>query len=327
MMSWVGIVVAGMLNGSFAVPMKTARTWKFEHIWGVFSVLAMTVIPWVAVVLAVPHWEKFLAMIPGRGLAGLIALGLLWGVASLLYGRAVDLLGIALGFSIQLGLSIVIGALIPFAAAQSLSVRTPADAAFLAGVALMVAGVIVCALAGRGAQPTVTGGARFRKGLIIAVLGGIGSPLLNIGIDYGISLLPRTSGGASLGQWVAWAVFLSAATISQAGFCFYRISRSHGSALFRGASSGRDASLVLVMSVVWAVSIFLYGASAASLGRLGTSVGWPVFIGLIVITSNAWGVALGEWKDRSRVDLRRMLAGSAVLIAAAFVIGQARVGW
>jgi hypothetical protein len=48
---------------------------------------------------------------------------------------------------------------------------------------------------------------------------------------------------------------------------------------------------------------------------------------MIVITSNAWGVGLGEWRERSKADLRRMLFGSAVLVVAAFVIGQARAGW
>ncbi len=113
--SWLGIVIAGALNGSFAVPMKTARAWKFEHIWGVFSIFAMVVIPWCAVLIAVPRWNVIFAAIPISGLASLVALGLIWGVASLLYGLAIDLLGIALGFSIQLGLSIVIGALVPFA--------------------------------------------------------------------------------------------------------------------------------------------------------------------------------------------------------------------
>jgi L-rhamnose-H+ transport protein len=326
MMSWLGIAAAGMLNGTFAVPMKTARSWKFNHVWGVFSILAMMVIPWAAVLMAVPGWKLTLTSISRGGLAGLIALGLLWGVASLLYGLAIDLLGIALGFSIQLGLSIVIGALIPFASVRGFVVRTAADVAFLAGVTAMVFGVIVCARAGRGTQAN-TGGNRFRLGIIIAVLGGIGSPLLNIGIGYGISELSGNTQNARLEQWVAWAVFLSAAAVSQATICFYRISAAREWALFRGVNKGYDATLVLGMSVVWATSIFLYGASAASLGQLGTSVGWPVFIGIIVITSNAWGVGLGEWKERSRADLHRMLFGSAVLIAAAFVIGQARTGW
>jgi L-rhamnose-H+ transport protein len=277
--------------------------------------------------LAVPDWRITLDLIPRGGLAGLIALGLLWGVASLLYGLAIDLLGIALGFSIQLGLSIVIGALIPFTSVRGFAVRTTADAVFLAGLAAMVAGVIVCARAGRGTQTAAAEGKKFRSGLIVAIAGGTGAPLLNIGIGYGISLLPRTAQDARLGQWVAWAVFLSAAAVSQAAICFYQISKNRVWALFHGAGKGHDAFLTLGMSIIWAVSIFLYGASAAGLGPLGTSVGWPVFIGMIVITSNAWGVGLGEWKERSRANLRRMLAGSAVLIAAVFVIGQARSGW
>ncbi len=327
MISWLGIIASGALNGTFAVPMKTARGWKFNHIWGVFSLLAMMVIPWAAVLLAVPDWRLTLSSIPSNGLVSLIALGLLWGVASLLYGLALDLLGIALGYSIQLGLSIAIGALIPFASVRGFAVRTVADVVFLVGLAAMVAGVIVCARAGRGGRTTAKDRGKFRLGLIVAIAGGIGSPLLNIGIQYGISLLPRSTENSGLGQWVAWAVFLSAASVSQAAICFYRISAAREWALFRGIGLRYDATLVLGMSIVWAISIFLYGASAASLGKLGTSVGWPVFIGMIVITSNAWGVGLGEWRERSKADLRRMLFGSAVLVVAAFVIGQARAGW
>ena len=67
--------------------------------------------------------------------------------------------------------------------------------------------------------------------------------------------------------------------------------------------------------------------SATSLGSIGTSVGWPVFIGLIVITSNLWGISLGEWKERPRANFYQMIAGSVVLIAAAFIIGWARTSW
>jgi hypothetical protein len=67
--------------------------------------------------------------------------------------------GIALGYSIQLGLSIETCALIPFVIVSGFAVRAAADYAFLAGLAAMVAGVIVCARPGRVAsQPPVTAG-------------------------------------------------------------------------------------------------------------------------------------------------------------------------
>jgi L-rhamnose-H+ transport protein len=332
--SWLGVVAAGVLNGSFAVPMKTARAWKFEHIWGVFSIFAMAVIPWCAVLIAVPRWNVIFAAIPISGLASLVALGLIWGVASLLYGLAIDLLGIALGFSIQLGLSIIIGALVPFAMVRGLAFRTSSDWAFLAGVISMVLGVTLCATAGTvskstgsAGSATASGRVRFRKGLVIAVLGGLGSPLLNLGIQYGTSLLPRFASRESPAQWLAWAIFLSAAAVSQAGWCFYRLAATQQTTLFRRKESGHDALLVAGMGVIWAASIFLYGFSATSLGSIGTSVGWPVFIGLIVITSNAWGVSLGEWTGRPRANFYQMTAGSVVLITAAFIIGWARTNW
>jgi L-rhamnose-H+ transport protein len=66
--------------------------------------------------------------------------------------------------------------------------------------------------------------------------------------------------------------------------------------------------------------------SAAGLGRLGTSFGWPVFIALIILTSNAWGVILGEWKGAGRGAFQRMLLGSAVLVLASFLIGHGQAG-
>jgi L-rhamnose-H+ transport protein len=332
MLNWAGIVLAGLLNGSFAVPIKTARAWKFDHIWMVFSLLAMAVIPWAGVALAVPRWSEILGAVPASGWWWLVGLGLLWGVASLLYGVAVDLLGIALGFAIQLGLSIVLGALLPLVWARALSLRTAQDAFFLGGLALMVVGVVLCAQAGgaKSAAPGATG-ARFRKGLIIAILGGIGAPLLNFGIQHGISLL-RAAGQIpaaarfSVNMYVAWAVFLCAAAVTQSGYCLLRILVTRSGAAFRSPGSGRDAGLVVGMSVVWAASVCFYGMSAAGLGRLGTSFGWPVFIALIILTSNAWGVILGEWKGAGRGAFQRMLLGSAVLVLAAFLIGQGNPG-
>ena len=328
MWNWAGIAAAGLLNGSFAVPLKTARTWKFHHIWSVFSLLAMAVIPCAGVALAVPAWREILASVPRQSWLGLAVLGLVWGAASLLYGVAVDLLGIALGFAIQLGLSIVLGALLPLIWGNALSLKTLDDWLYLAGLACMVLGVILCAQAG-GAKNAAAGasGARFRKGLIIALLGGLGAPLLNFGIQYGISLLREArqipAGPLfSANVYVAWAVFLLGAAVTQAGYCFFRILRDRRLAVFATKGTGKDFLSVVLMSLVWSASVLVYGTSAVGLGQFGVSFGWPIFIGFIVITSNAWGVILGEWRLAPRREFFRMLAGSFVLIAAAFLIGQ-----
>jgi L-rhamnose-H+ transport protein len=332
MLSWAGIVLAGLLNGSFAVPLKTTHVWKFKHIWTLHSLLAMGVIPWIVVVVAVPRWNDLLTHVALRGWMTLVGWGVLFGIASLLYGIAVDLLGIALGFAIQLGLSIVLGALLPMLWAGAFELRSRGDWVFMLGLLLMVAGVVLCAQAG-GSQGKSAGlgGKRFRLGLLIAIIGGVLAPTLNFGIQYGTALLSkgveaRRTPGFPVEIYLAWAVFLSSAAVVQAGYCFGQVVREHSTGVYGAGMFTRDALEVPAMSLIWISSVFVYGRSAFALGPLGNSFGWPVFVALIILTSNAWGVLLGEWKESRWAAFCRMLAGSAVLIFAAFVIGQSKRG-
>lgn len=329
MVNWLGVAAAGLLNGSFAVPIKTARTWKFHHIWTLHSLLAMVALPWAVAIYAVPNPGEILGSVPSRGWLILAALGLLFGVGSLLYGVAVDLLGIALGFAIQLGLSIVLGALELRLMSGPISLHTARDAVYLLGLALMVVGVILCAQAGgaKCAQPGASG-ARFRKGLVIAIVGGILAPSLGLGIEYGTKLLATgESAGASRGGfnnqiYLAWAVFLSVSAMVQAGYCYYRVASARATSVFFSPGAGLDALQVVGMSTLWISSIYVYGRSVFGLGRLGASLGWPIFIAFIILTSNVWGMILGEWKGAGPRAFRRMLVGSAILVLAAFLIGQ-----
>ena len=331
MLSWAGVVLAGLMNGTFAVPLKTARTWKFNHIWTLHSLLAMGIVPWIVAIATVPNWLETVRRIETRGWLILIAWGLLFGIASLLYGVAVDLLGIALGFAIQLGLSIVLGALAPMVWAGAFRLRSTADWLFLAGLGLMVLGVVLCAQAGGKKQSSAEWNpARFRLGLIIALVGGVLAPTLNFGIQYGTDLLGQT--GEVPGTrfpveiYLAWAVFLSAGAVVQAAYCFSRVVHDRSLFIFRQGMLTRDAPQVLVMSLLWISSVFIYGRSAFGLGRLGSSFGWPIFVALIILTSNAWGVLLGEWRKTTSAAFDRMLLGSGVLIVAAFLIGHSRRG-
>ena len=261
------------------------------------------------------------------------------GAASLLYGLAVDLLGVALGISIQLGLSIIVGSLVPLLLANALRLKSVGGLLPLVSANAMRNEVALSGLAcgdgdwgdrlcagrwrrnsaeGRTARP------HFRIGLIIAILAGIGGPLMNVGIQYGKDLLEQVGKTTPEQQWVAWAIFLSAAAVTQSGYCLLRTLKSGNARLFVAPRALADAGLVVVMSVVWAASVYFYATSAAALGKLGTSFGWPIFLGLIVVTSNVWGVLLGEWRDRPRSALYRMAIGSGILVAAVFLIAQTR---
>ena len=68
------------------------------------------------------------------------------------------------------------------------------------------------------------------------------------------------------------------------------------------------------MGALWFSSIVIYGAAAARMADMGPVLGWPLFMSAIILTSNVWGLAVGEWKDASRRSLITMFTGLAGLI-------------
>jgi hypothetical protein len=40
------VLLGGLLNGSFYVPMKRMPLWRWENTWLIYSIFAMIVIPW-----------------------------------------------------------------------------------------------------------------------------------------------------------------------------------------------------------------------------------------------------------------------------------------
>jgi len=74
------------------------------------------------------------------------------------------------------------------------------------------------------------------------------------------------------------------------------------------------------MGIIWISGITVYGISTVYLGTLGPSVGWPIFMACLIISSNIWGLLAGEWRVGGR-SLQTMLAGLAVLVTSVFVTG------
>ena len=142
------LVVAGVMNASFALPMKFTKRWAWENTWAVWSALALVLMPLIATVITVPQLPRVYAQAGTRSVVLVAACGMAWGIAQVLFGLAVDSLGIALAFAIVLGLSAAMGGLIPFLRLHADKVLTPAGLGLIGGVLLVMFGVGICARAG-----------------------------------------------------------------------------------------------------------------------------------------------------------------------------------
>ena len=77
------------------------------------------------------------------------------------------------------------------------------------------------------------------------------------------------------------------------------------------------------MAFMWMASIMFYGMAAANLGKLGPSLGWPIFMGVAIIAGNVWGIITGEWKNTGSKPIMINAAGILLLLVGLGLIGLA----
>ncbi len=129
--------------------MKYARKWAWENTWLAWTVFALVVLPAAAAVVTIPNLLMVYRSVTQEIILEVCGFGAGWGVAQVLFGLAVDMIGITLTFSIVLGTSAALGCLIPMVTLHRESLNSTAGYAVLGSIALVLSGVTLCAIAGR----------------------------------------------------------------------------------------------------------------------------------------------------------------------------------
>ncbi len=322
------LILAGVMNASFTLPMKYARRWAWENTWLAWTIFALLVLPPAVTAATVPHLGSIYHAVDANIIFEVIGFGAGWGVAQVFFGLAVDAIGIALTFSLVLGTSAAVGTLVPLLRLHPERLNTAAGHGVLAGVALVLAGVLVCAVAGRlrekALQMNAGAGRNTTLGLVLAILCGFGASFVNFGLAFGAPLVQsaRQAGASSMNASNAvWLPLMLAGAAPNLLYCFWLLAKNRTAGRFSEGGAGHWA-LAFVMAVCWFGSTLLYGLSTVKLGPWGPILGWPLFMSLIVITASLLGMFTGEWKNSGAAPLRIQWAGVTLLVLAVFILAE-----
>ncbi len=323
-------ILAGVTSGSFALPMKFVRGWAWENIWFAWTTLAVLLCPSALSFFTLPHIGHVYADM-GFGLVLLVAMfGIGWGVAQVLFGLAVDSIGMALPFSIAAGMSAAIGSVVPLLRVNSAEVLSARGVTILTGVFLIGLGLTVCGVAGAKRETTrlargMKSHSRYRLGVALAVGSGMGSAMINFGLVFGAPIITaaRQHGASSL--WASnsvWLPLMLAGAVPNLAYCFYLMRKNRRVRDLVKTRPAVNWLLAATMALFWFGSISIYGIASNKLGSWGTTLGWPLFTSLIVITADVLGIAAGEWKHAAN-PFWIQTAGISVLVLAVFVLSGA----
>jgi L-rhamnose-H+ transport protein len=326
------VLAAGLLQGTFMLPMTLTRRWPWEHGWAMFSLLGMLLFNWALAGFAVPHVIDAYHATPTSDLAILALFGLLWGGGAVLFGLGMAKLGMTVGYPIIMGLIMSLGAIFSLLLKNPAGVVSTPGLLLLAGMAVTIGGIVVCsqAAAAKDAQPraktvpSVSSG--LGAGLVIAVLAGVFSCLPPVGMSHAESLKAAAEAqGASqaMAGNAAWALFFTAGFVLNFGYCLFLMIR-HGTFRALANDFGRNFGLIALMAAMWIGSFYLYGMGAVRMGeKWGAIIGWPLFISLSIVVGNVVGLARGEWRGASPKARARLNLGLVVLLAAMAIFGLA----
>jgi L-rhamnose-H+ transport protein len=323
------VFVGGVLNGSFAAPMKRLSAWRWENTWLVYAFTGLLILPWIIALATVPDLGGVLQQASGAVLAKVALFGFAWGIGGLLFGQGIARVGLALGFAVILGITSSFGGLVPMAILHPDQLGTRQGLALIAGTLVMTLGLVFLAVAGKRRDREQASGAAaersgFGVGLVICILSGVFSSMLTFAFVFGDKLqdLSHQAGASpAMSGNAIWALAVSCGFLPNAAYCLYLLNRNRTWGVFLEKSAGAGYALgAALMGLLWYSGLVVYGMGTAALGALGKIVGWPVFMSVDIIAGMGWGFLGGEWKCASRTALAYCLTGIAILFLAIGVI-------
>jgi L-rhamnose-H+ transport protein len=300
------VLVAGLMSGSCMLPSKFVRTWKWENVWFVFSLVSLVILPWILAVTFVDRLFETYQSLSSDQLAIPMFLGAGWGIAQILFGVSVQRLGLGIAYAIIVGLGAILGTLVPLFLQQKAFAREHALELIVSGVVVMSIGLFLTTWSGQ-IKERAAAGARNRShrsylaAVLLAVLCGLLAPMLNYSFAFGQSI---AKAAVALGNspvhaaYAVWPVGLTGGLVPNVAYSAGLLFRNRTWTLFRSAP--QDFLQSFLMGALWMGAFALYGMSATLLGALGTSVGWGLLQIFMIMTATLAGVFTGEWKDAPR---------------------------
>lgn len=329
------IAIGALASGSFYLPLKYVRNWKWETGWIIQGLFAWVLVPWIVTLVTVPNLGHILTGVPAKSIFLPILFGAGWGIGGLTWGLSNRYLGIGLGTALPLGFTAALSTLLTPAFQGKFGAFVASDkfSLVLAGVIIALVGIAIAGYAGQRKEKELQANAdgqlpekNFRKGLSVALIAGIMSACFAFGEASGKALvdLAESFNPGSLWNYnPVYAVLLIGGFLFNFVYCMILSlqNNSFGDYTSRQAPLRWNYFFAALAGTVWFTQFIFKGMGTTRLGEFAT-VSWGVFFSLVVVFSNLVGLITGEWKGVSRKTIGILFAGLAVLIFAAILIGM-----
>jgi L-rhamnose-H+ transport protein len=346
--------IGGFASGSFYIPYKKVKGWAWETYWLVGGLFSWLIVPPLAAWLTIPGFGEIIKNTDAATIGWTYLMGVLWGIGGFTYGLGVRYLGVALGSSIILGISMVLGSLLPpifydlFPSSGKEGISLIAGSSWgqtvLLGLAICVVGIVISGRAGTLKERELNKAAtdphggllekteyKFGLGILVSIISGILSACFNFGIEAGKPMADVANavwkaahpneGNFLYANNVTYIIVLWGGLTSNLIGCLILAAKNKTFGDYTKKSAPRLANLIFcaLAGTTWFLQFFFYGMGESKMGNGASS--WILHMAFIILVANAWGLVLKEWKGVTRKTYITLVVGIAVIIGSVILVG------
>ncbi|MFT3870711.1 MAG: L-rhamnose/proton symporter RhaT [Nibricoccus sp.] len=318
-------------------PQKYIKRWSWEVFWMVQAAFCWFLWPIVGAWLTIPDLGAVLAEAPKDRMLWSFLMGVAYGVGGTAFNVAIRYIGFSLTYSIAVGLSSVLGTLVPpLVRGQFGDIAAKVGSGWVfGGVAAGALGIAICGMAGRfkesDLKATAAGAGEFSltKGLTLSLIAGALSAVYGFALEVATPIADIAEKHGA-GYWrgnVTYIFANSGAFLTALAYSLFlaRKNKTLGE-LTRLKEGSEPASLpvnyllAIATGTLWYGQFFFYNLGHVRLGKEYAFSSWAIHMVMLVLFSNLVAIVFKEWKRCSPRTHSAIGLGLVVLCAAVLLL-------
>jgi len=335
--------LGGISASTCYLPYHQTKKWSWVPFWLVQSFFAWILVPLILGLATVPGFFSVLRDSPTEVVWPAFLLGCLYGFGGMSFGFAIRNIGYSLTFTISIGLSAILGTLVPLLLKGGLVeyFSRPGGSYILTGMVISVLGVFVCGWAGFKKEKTLGSASTFnmRKGLILTLIAGVLSAVFNISLEIGQPIADLAAArGAGHFEGNAKLIVSTAGCFLVNLVWFVVLGIKENSLqefTFRTGLTGKELFRNFFWSglagTMWCFQFFFYGLGHVKMGNFQFA-SWVIHMSMLIFFSYMVGVLMKEWKNVSRGTYLTLIVALVLLLCSFLImtygsmVGEAAMG-
>ncbi|MEI6351150.1 MAG: L-rhamnose/proton symporter RhaT [Verrucomicrobiota bacterium] len=307
--------VGALSSSACYTPQKRVKGWSWQTYWLTQASFCWLLLPVLGAAFTIPQLWAVLSEAPRSAMLNSFLLGMAYGIGGMTFNVSIRYIGFSLTYAIAVGLSSVLGTLIPpLIRGSLLQTFTKFGSGWvLFGIVIGTAGIAFCGIAGQFKEKQMNAGGTntgfsLVKGLLLSLVAGLLSAVYGFALEAGEPIAEiATQHGAGVYRGNVVYIFANiGAFVTTALYCLYLHAkhRTLGELIELPAASEK-ASLPInflmaaLTGTLWYGQFFFYNLAHVRMGPYKFT-SWAIHMIMLVLFSNLVAILLLEWRGCQR---------------------------